>query len=164
MSQRPWNRAVKSRSGWIVLGLLVVVALVFGAMRDTGPLTDGERADEIAKQLACPVCAGESVFESQSNQALAIQRQITSLVQQGVYSDDEIIAYLSEQFDARTQLVPKGEGVEALVWVVPVIAGVAAVAGLAVAFRRWRLAADTVPTEADRALVAAALAGQDEDI
>jgi hypothetical protein len=40
---------------------------------------------------------------------------------------------------------------------------VCAVAGLVVAFRRWRRAADTVPTDADRALVDAALGSGAEE-
>jgi len=43
------------------------------------------------------------------------------------------------------------------VWALPAAALVCSVVGLAFAFRRWKLAADTVPDDADRALVAAAL-------
>jgi cytochrome c-type biogenesis protein CcmH/NrfF len=53
--------------------------------------------------------------------------------------------------------VPRASGLDALVWALPVAVFVCATAGLAVAFRRWRRAADTVPTDADRALVDAAL-------
>jgi cytochrome c-type biogenesis protein CcmH/NrfF len=49
------------------------------------------------------------------------------------------------------------------VWALPVAALVCAVVGLGVAFRRWKAAADTVPDDADRELVAAALAGDAEE-
>jgi cytochrome c-type biogenesis protein CcmH/NrfF len=52
--------------------------------------------------------------------------------------------------------VPPKSGVDSLVWVLPVVALVLAVGGLVVAFRKWRLAPDTVPTDDDRALVEAA--------
>jgi hypothetical protein len=47
-----------------------------------------------------------------------------------------------------------------LVWALPAAAFVCAVVGLGVAFRRWKAAADTIPDDEDRRLVAAAL---DED-
>ncbi len=48
-------------------------------------------------------------------------------------------------------------------WALPVAALVCAVTGLAVAFRRWRreAAGEGDPTDADRRLVAAALASED---
>jgi cytochrome c-type biogenesis protein CcmH/NrfF len=53
-------------------------------------------------------------------------------------------------------LVPRAEGFDALVWILPVLAFVCAIAGLVVAFRRWQRADDIAPTADDRALVAAA--------
>jgi cytochrome c-type biogenesis protein CcmH/NrfF len=52
--------------------------------------------------------------------------------------------------------VPRATGLDSLVWALPAFAGVCAFAGLVVAFRRWKRAADTVPTDADRVLVAEA--------
>ncbi|MEY2446371.1 MAG: hypothetical protein QOE00_2951, partial [Ilumatobacteraceae bacterium] len=49
----------------------------------------------------------------------------------------------------------------ALVWALPAAALVCAVVGLGVAFHRWKRAADTVPDDADRRLVAEALAADD---
>jgi cytochrome c-type biogenesis protein CcmH len=58
-------------------------------------------------------------------------------------------------------LVPRSTGIDALVWALPVAALVCAVVGLGAAFRRWKAAADTIPDDADRRLVAAALANPD---
>ncbi|MEO6123710.1 MAG: cytochrome c-type biogenesis protein CcmH [Ilumatobacteraceae bacterium] len=158
-----WNQRVKSRRGWAVLLLVVIAALAIGSLRSTGPLTDDDRADEIAQNLACPVCAGESVYESQSGAAQNIRNQIKALIQQGTYSDDEIKTYLEDRFETKTQLVPKGTGLESLVWILPVVGLVAAVVGLTIAFRRWKMAADTVPTDDDRAIVAEAMRNQSDD-
>ena len=59
-------------------------------------------------------------------------------------------------------LVPRATGIDALVWALPAAALVCAIVGLAVAFRRWKAAADTIPDDEDRRLVAAAL-DRDED-
>ncbi|MCU1400928.1 MAG: ccmH [Acidimicrobiales bacterium] len=159
----PLNRRLKRWPGWVVLLGVVIVALLIGATRSTGPLTDEDRLDGIAQHIACPECEGESVYESQSPAAQNIRIQIKSLISQGTYSDDQIIAYVETNFGTKTQLVPKATGFDAVVWALPVFAGVCAIAGLTVAFRRWRTAADTVPTESDRALVDAALAEQDDE-
>ena len=159
----PLNRRLKRWPGWVVLLGVVIVALLIGSTRSTGPLTDGDRLDGIAQHIACPECEGESVYESQSPAATNIRLQIKSLIQQGTYSDDQIIQYVEENFGAKTQLVPRATGFDAIVWALPVFAGVCAIAGLTVAFRRWKRAADTVPTDQDRALVDAALAEQDDE-
>src|SRR5690606_14928549 len=107
--------------------------------------------------LACPTCDGESVFESQASSSRNLRNQITSRVNAGTQSDDEIVAFIEDRFGARVLLVPKATGLDALVWALPAAAFVCAVAGLAVAFVRWRARPDTLPTDADRELVAAAM-------
>ncbi|MCU1395383.1 MAG: ccmH [Ilumatobacteraceae bacterium] len=159
----PLNRRLKRWPGWVVLLGVVIVALLIGSTRSSGPLTDGDRLDSIGQHLACPVCEGESVYESQSPAAENIRLQIMSLIKQGTYSDDQIIQYVETNFGANTQLVPKATGFDAIVWALPVFAGVCAIAGLTVAFRRWKRAADTVPTEQDRVIVDAALREQDDE-
>jgi cytochrome c-type biogenesis protein CcmH len=71
-------------------------------------------------------------------------------------TDAEIRAYFVSKFGKDILLRPEGHGVTALVWILPVVALVAAVAGLVVAFRRWRPHAVTV-TDDDRRLVDEAL-------
>ena len=162
-SAASFNRRIKGWPGWLLILVVAVVALVIGSTRSTGPLTDGDRLDAISQRLACPVCDGESVYESQASAATNIKLQIKSLIAQGKFSDNQIIQYINTQYQTQTQLVPKASGFDAIVWVVPVLAGVLAVAGLTVAFRRWKLAADTIPTDADRELVDEALREHDDD-
>lgn len=159
MTAATLNRRLKRWPGWLALGVVVAIALAIGASRAGGPQSDDDRTNSITERLACPECDGESVYESRSPAADTIRRQVKSLVQQGQFSDDQIITYISDdaQYGAKTLLVPKASGFDSLVWMLPVIAAVCAVAGLAVAFRRWKQAADTVPTDADRELVDSAL-------
>ena len=158
-----WRR-MKRWPGWVVLAAVVIALLAVGATRDSGPSTPDERVDAITSRLACPVCDGESVFESRHPTSVAIREEVRAQVAAGLRSDDEIITYIAQRFEeSRILLVPKASGVDALVWALPVAAFVCAVAGLAFAFRRWKRATDTVPTDADRELVDAALrAGADE--
>jgi cytochrome c-type biogenesis protein CcmH len=153
------NRRLKSWPSWVVLLIVVASVLAVGSTRSAGPQTQEERIDAVARRVACPVCNGESVFESRNRASRAIRNEITGLVRATDATDDQIIAGLENTYGADVLLVPKATGFDALIWVLPTVAFVLGVAGLGVAFRRWKLqaAANVDPTDADRDLVAAAL-------
>lgn len=162
-ASRSMNRRVKSWPGWLLLLVAFVSLLVVGATRSAGPQTQEDRVDEITSRLACPICDGESVFESQNNASRAIRNEVQVLVRENELNDDQILAV----FEARNSdilLVPKASGFDALVWVLPVMGFLIGVAALAVAFRRWQREAAGLadPTQADRDLVAAALDERDD--
>jgi cytochrome c-type biogenesis protein CcmH len=150
------SQQLKRWPGWALLAIVVAGLLAFGTTRDAGARTPEERVEDISKQLACPICDGESVYESRNTQSASIRTEIKAQVAAGA-TDDEVIAYIVQNFDAKTLLLPKATGFESLVWVLPSVALVCASVGLFFAFRRWRLAADAIPDDADRALVEAAL-------
>jgi cytochrome c-type biogenesis protein CcmH len=134
-------------------------ALTIGVTRAGGARTNEERVEAIAKTIKCPVCRSESVFDSKADASQNIRDEIARQVAAG-RTDDQIRAFINDRFqDQGLLLVPPQSGVDSLVWVLPVVALVLAGGGLAVAFRRWRLAPDTVPTDDDRALVDAARHG-----
>jgi cytochrome c-type biogenesis protein CcmH len=154
-----WQRA-KGWPGWALLGVVVVALLYVGIATDNSAPTPEERVEAISKRLACPICDGESVFESRNNASANIRTEIRAQVDAGERSNDEIISYFVQR-ESRLLLVPKATGFDALVWALPAFAAVCAIAGLVVAFRRWARGADTVPTDDDRALVAAAMVADD---
>lgn len=162
-ARRRLNQAVKRWPGWLALLFVVVALLVVGYVRETGPRSSQERIEDISKRLACPVCDGESVFESSNASSTAIRTEIRRQVTGGTATDDQIIAFIEDRFDGNLLLVPKATGIDALVWALPVAAFVCAAAGLGLAFRRWRLAADTVPDEADRDRVTEELSKMADD-
>lgn len=145
------------RLPWLVMVVMVAAALVVGATDDGGPRTPEERLRSIAASVRCPTCAGQSVLESDASAAKGVRNEIARRIADG-QSDQEIRAYLVSRFGERIVLTPPRSGVGGLVWVLPVLALVAALAGLVVAFRRWRTGDDDGPTDADRVLVARAQA------
>jgi len=151
--------AIKRWPGWVALVLVVAGFLAVGATRDDGPGTPEERAQSIAERVACPVCQGESVAESRNAASEGIRTEIRRLVDDGTATDAQILSVLETSYGGRILLVPRGSGIDALVWALPAAALVCAVAGLALAFRRWRRESGGLhdPTEEDRRLVAAAL-------
>lgn len=159
------NRSLKGWPAWIVLVFAVVGLLAFGATRDTGPRTPDERIESIAKRLACPVCQGESVYESRNPASNQIREAIKQGVAEGDRADDEIIAEITAVYEGEELLVPTASGVEALAWALPATAFVIAVVGLGIAFRRWRAASAALgrATDDDYELVAAAMAERADD-
>jgi cytochrome c-type biogenesis protein CcmH len=159
-----FNQAVKQWPGWLLLAVVAVTLLAVGVSRGNGVSDPGERADGLAQQVACPVCDGESVYESRNRASINLRNQITALVNEGRLDDDEILAEIQSAFPNDILLVPPSDGVNVLVWVLPVAAVVGAAVGIVIAFRRWRHR--TVvgePSDDDREIVAAALASGDRD-
>jgi cytochrome c-type biogenesis protein CcmH len=143
------------------MAVVLAAALTIGVTRAGGPRTNEERVEAIAKTIKCPVCRSESVFDSKADASQNIRDEIARQVAAG-RTDDQIRAFINARFqDQGLLLVPPKSGVDSLVWVLPVVALVLAGGGLALAFRRWRLAPDTVPTDDDRALVDAARHGHE---
>lgn len=146
--------------GWVLLAFVIVGFLAVGATRDGGPRTPDERVEAISKRIACPVCDGESVFESRNPTSEGLRRAIRADVEAGVLSDEEIIDRITSARDGRELLVPSANGIEALAWALPATAFVVSLVGLVVAFRRWQDNARRLgrATEEDYELVAKALA------
>ncbi len=162
MNRSAVNAQVKRWPGWIVLLFVVVGLVAFGATRDTGPRTPDERVEAIAKRLACPVCQGESVYESRNPSSDRIRVAIRQGVREGELTDEQIIDRIARAFEGDELLVPTATGIEALAWALPATAFVVGLAGLTIAFRRWQAEARRLgsATDADYALVAAALDDQ----
>jgi len=154
------NKRVKRWPGWVLLVFVITGFLAVGATRDTGPESQEDRIDSLARRVACPICDGESVFESQNNASDALRNQIAELVADNDLNDSEIIAFIETRYGAEVLLVPKASGFDALVWVLPAVAFACGLAALIMVFRRWKREAGDMadPTDADRELVEAALA------
>lgn len=143
------------RLSWLLVLFVGVGALAVGATRDRGPLDPGDRIDAISRRIACPVCDGESVYESRNPASEAIRSAIREGVRAGALDDDAVIAGVAEAYGAQVLLVPRATGLDALAWALPVTAAVVAIAALGAAFRRWRVESATIgeATEEDRRIV-----------
>ncbi len=145
-------------AGWLVLAVVLVGALAYGVIDDGGPRSPGDRARNLAETIACPQCEGQSVADSDSVAAKAIRERIDDQIDAG-QSDAEIRDELAAAYGERVLLTPGRSGVSSLVWSLAVVAVVVAFAGLAFAFRRWRGDGARRASDADRALVERARAG-----
>ncbi|MDQ1515518.1 MAG: cytochrome c-type biosis protein CcmH [Actinomycetota bacterium] len=143
------------------LAAVVVAALVIaGAGRSHPSRSPAARAHAIASELRCPVCQGLSVADSPSPTAKAIYEDVRRRVDAGE-SAGAIRSFYVGRYGEWVLLRPETSGTGALVWILPVTALLLGAGGLALAFRRWRREPALSATEADRALVEAALAAAD---
>ena len=129
MSRRAW--------AWAAVAVVAAGAWLYGAVAPGPPRTNADRVRALAENFACPVCAGQSVAESDVPVAREIRRQIGIWVDEGrsdAYIRDELVA----AYDADIDYNPSGAGLTGLVWVLPVVAGVGAAGVLVVMFQRRR--------------------------
>jgi cytochrome c-type biogenesis protein CcmH len=132
---------LKRWAPWAVLAVVLVGALAIGSQhKGKEPLDAHVR--RIAEQVKCPTCQGESAADSNAAASQAIRDEIRTRLQQG-QSDGEIRAFLVSRFGRDILLKPPASGVSGLVWALPVVAFVAAAAGLVVSFRRWHRLQET---------------------
>ncbi|MGH9113316.1 MAG: cytochrome c-type biogenesis protein [Acidimicrobiales bacterium] len=148
----PRPRHGRRIAGWLAMAAVLAVALVAGVRDDGGARTPEERARNLAETIACPACDGQSVAESDASASRGIRSLIAERIEAGA-GDDAIRDGLVASWGESILLTPDSSGVTGLVWAIPVVALVLAVAGLAFAFRRWRSAPLVQSTAADRELV-----------
>ncbi len=122
------------RSG-ALLALLLLAVLALPVKADARQ----EQIWAIAGKLACPVCAGQSVKDSNAQLAVQMRQVIAEQLDLG-RSESEIIAYMVDRYGEEILLDPPKSGPQLWVWIGPVVV---IAAGLVLAASRfsWNLPA-----------------------
>jgi cytochrome c-type biogenesis protein CcmH len=79
------------------------------------------RTQEIAATLRCPVCQGLAIADSPSEMATNMKGQVRELLARG-FTDRQIYRYFERSYGQFVLLKPKFQGVNTLVWVLPLLA------------------------------------------
>ncbi|HEY6531119.1 MAG TPA: cytochrome c-type biogenesis protein [Acidimicrobiales bacterium] len=141
---------------WVLLAIVVVTCLSVATFGSRSAPTAQDRVAAISRTIKCPACAGESVAESNAPASYEIRIDIAQRIQAG-QTDDEIRSFYAAKYGDAILLTPSAEGVNLLVWVLPVVAIALGFGALVVAFRRWNADPVAHASEDDRVLVAQAL-------
>ena len=142
---------------WVLLAVVVAVGLAIGASHRSTPPTLDQRVRTIASQIRCPSCADLTSAQSNSETAVAVRNLIRRDLVAG-QSPAQIEQYLADRYGNDILLRPPARGIDALVWVLPVVAAGLAAAGVALGLRRWRPnGSPSGAGETDRRLVEQAL-------
>ncbi len=151
------GRLLRTYGPWLAMAVIVATALTIGVTGTNGPTTNEGRMLAIAATLKCEVCQGESVAQSDSDFAQQARVEIAKRLDEG-QTPAQIRAFFISTDGQDVSLIPASTGVSSLVWIIPVVALLISAAILVVVFRRWQVKGDVHASQADRDLVAEALA------
>ncbi len=154
---------MKKQAPWLALAVVVIAAIVILVVRSRPDDSPAARAARLEHQLACPVCEGQSVADSNASESRQIRADIPVRIQDG-QSDAEIRAAYVRVWGDRVLLTPSNSGLGIIVWAIPVLVLVLGGAFILLALRRWSRTPRLAATADDEDLVRRARELDDEDI
>ncbi len=122
------------RIGFAVLALFLAATPSHGGALKYEDPTE-QRIKTISLALRCPVCQGESIYDSHSN----VARQMKALIHEQVAagrSDDEILTFFAERYGEFVLMQPRANLRNAAVWAFPALAFLGGIAGFLILLRR----------------------------
>jgi len=123
----------------IVLAVVAIVAATWSYVLLQNPpqQTLDQRVQQVAAQLKCPVCQGESVADSPS----LISQQMRGVIRQQLQSgksEQEVIAYFQARYGDQIVWLPPWQGFSLLAWLVPIALLLGGLLLMAFVLRDWR--------------------------
>jgi cytochrome c-type biogenesis protein CcmH len=137
---------------WLALAAVVAIAGVVLAARSGPSNSPTARAARLYSELACPVCDGESVADSNAPESRAIRADIVTRIRAGQHDAEIRDAYIGI-YGEHILLTPSNRGIGIVAWGVPIVALVLGGAGIVFAVRRWSTSPRLAATDADEDIV-----------
>jgi cytochrome c-type biogenesis protein CcmH len=104
------------------------------------------RVRQVASELRCPVCQGESIQDSPA----ALAQEMKAIVREQLAAGrtpDEVKAYFVEKYGEWILLRPKARGWNVMVYLLPLLALLGGAVVIARATRRWSTTGTPTPAE-----------------
>jgi cytochrome c-type biogenesis protein CcmH len=92
--------------------------------------------NELENQIMCPVCAGETLAQSDSPAAAQVKRYIQGRIAAGV-TRSEIKRELVAQYGTRILAAPPRHGFDWLAWILPLVAIIGGAGAIGLLAWRW---------------------------
>ena len=142
----------KRQSLLLFLGVVAIISSIwlYTFLVSPSKQTLDQRVHDVASQLKCLVCQGESVADSPATLSLQMRGVIRQQLQSGK-SEQEVIQYFVSRYGDRILLSPPWQGLTLLVWLVPIALMVSGILLLFVVLRSWQSQSNKEPVVADRA-------------
>jgi cytochrome c-type biogenesis protein CcmH len=117
---RDWRATLRQPAVLVGLVALLALAIVWGALIFSAaqPETLDQRARDVASQIQCPVCNGESVQDSPSGLAAEMRALIRQKLAQGE-SEQQVIQYFEARYGDSILESPPLFGFTTLMWLPP---------------------------------------------
>jgi len=147
-SRHPWHSRLRLLAAFGIL-LAAATSALFQPIDHASAFGEGTDVKEIADQLQCPVCHGQSVSESDSQVAQAMRATIRDMLDDG-RTEGEIKDFFIARYGRGVLREPPKSGIVSIVWWVP---GIALIVGSGIVFsvarqRRRGEARQTAPVGA----------------
>jgi cytochrome c-type biogenesis protein CcmH len=130
---------LRKPSALVALGLILLVVVIWTvtAVRSSRPETLDQRTMDVARQLQCPVCHGESVADAPSPLAQEMCSLIREELSQGM-SEQQVVAYFHTRYGDQILESPPVTGFTGLIWLGPVLILLLSAFMLLSLVREWR--------------------------
>lgn len=131
------------------LALFVAIGGVWAvsAAHAASPRSLDQRVYDVASQLQCPVCNGESVADASSQVAQEMRSVVRAKLAAGE-SEQQVLDYFRRNYSDAILETPPKQGFTTLIWVAPWAMFAAAAFLFFAVGREWRRAAPTVVASA----------------
>lgn len=133
-------RAMLRRPTFIIpIGVVLLIGVIWlvTAISAAQPKSLDERTLEVARQIQCPVCNGESVADSPSLKASEMRAVIRQQLTQG-RSEQQVLTYFSSVYGNDILESPPQQGFTSLIWIMPVLMLLAGVVAIVTLAREWQ--------------------------
>ena len=105
----------------IPFALLLLAGFVSSCSAFQRPPTLEEQAQDLYRNLMCPLCAGQTLEQSQSEIANQMRALIREKLEQGA-NKEEIKQFFVERYGEAVLAAPAKKGFSLLVWIIPALA------------------------------------------
>ena len=141
----------KRQSLLLFLGIVAVISSIwlYAMLVSPSRQTLDQRVHDVASQLKCLVCQGESVADSPAMLSLQMRGIIRQQLQAGK-SEQEVIQYFVSRYGDRILLSPPMQGLTLLAWIAPVALMIGGALLVFFVLRNWQSHAGKEPDDADR--------------
>lgn len=122
-----------------ILAALAVIAAVWSTLLIIKPKQEtlDQRVQDVASQLKCPVCQGESVADSQATIAQQMRQVIRAQLQSGK-SEQDVVQYFVRSYGDQIVWLPLWRGFSLLAWLVPMAFLLSGAVLVFIVLREWR--------------------------
>src|SRR5215471_9057840 len=136
----------------LFLGVVAVISSIwlYTLLVSPSRQTLDQRVHDVASQLKCLVCQGESVADSPATLSLQMRGVIRQQLQSGK-SEQEVIQYFVSRYGDHILLSPPMQGLTLLAWLVPIALMIGGVILVFFVLKSWQSHAGKDPDNADKA-------------
>src|SRR5579864_2094162 len=129
---------MKHQRPLIILAIIILIAAIwsFITLNAARNETLDQRVHDVASQLKCPVCQGESVADSPSTISQQMRAVIRQQLQQG-QSEQQIIQYFVSRYGNSILWSPPKQGFTILAWIIPIAILLCGALLLVLVMRGW---------------------------